>query len=572
MSSIRLHQKFYSTVERTAKMRRALVESLASSSAHGISRAVSVRSRQLKVIWLLLFLAFTALFCKDALELVGKLINASIVTTSEVDSVPFEFPDLFACPRHPISGSIPYALSESEAATANEEIFRLELLYERLKDEKGEPKYLILETRSRIILNSLPTELLNKIILSRSQSIIMKSNNSGVDNETALFSEMKVLCFKIPAKNMGRSGLPPELIKLDTLELELFTDPYDSHFNYTGSPIREIMDLRNTSRRAPVSHWDLEKGLRDPVSDSGFSLLLVPRGTYPSVLIEPSVSLAPGHSYDISLSMEQVTYSEELQRKSCTIKEPKLQFVDLLNGGMLEYEYSYAGCLIDRLSRKKEKDSGGYVWPSYQVPWDLRDSLRWETLPDILVEMGRSPAEFFGNPNELPNCQQPCQRLRYKASISATNWPTFNRNYSHGFWNVSAGKQPALAQLANMAKQLALDNHSSHLEATFRSRVANSMLRIKISADSPMSTRLVIAKSYSTTAFLADVGGVLGLYIGCSLLTVCEVIELIYHLVASIVGSRPGPKQQEEIKEADAADVYTLEEKNDIPNTVTENC
>ena len=44
--------------------------------------------------------------------------------------------------------------------------------------------------------------------------------------------------------------------------------------------------------------------------------------------------------------------------------------------------------------------------------------------------------------------------------------------------------------------------------------------------------------NYFCNCFLADIGGNMGLFLGCSLLTLCEFLDLLIRVMASCLGKR----------------------------------
>ena len=98
-----------------------------------------------------------------------------------------------------------------------------------------------------------------------------------------------------------------------------------------------------------------------------------------------------------------------------------------------------------------------------------------------------------------------------------------------------------------------------HTEQLFRNYVRESMIEVDISVQSPVSPRIIVAYSYSWLSFLSDLGGILGLYIGCSMMTLFELLELAYQLVKEALLVRRSSSRSAADADAPDAPQKTLE-------------
>uniref|UniRef100_A0A1I8IT78 PKD_channel domain-containing protein n=1 Tax=Macrostomum lignano TaxID=282301 RepID=A0A1I8IT78_9PLAT len=540
----------------TMSTRSIVAAAIAESSAHGIGRAVGARSIALKIMWTVLFLVFLVLCCRSSWSLIEKLINITIDQTYEAEKVPFEFPDLYLCPSLIYSGSIPYTLQENEAKIVNDEVERLNRLYDRLYCENDSklctgPH----ETLPRVskIQMSMPVHILQKYLLqSRLQAFlippaVMHSSLSQSKFQTGITTFLhpnNEVCFKV--------NLPEE--EYDNLNYRRsnvlawpFVDPHNSDFNYGGAAINPITNPFN-NESVPFEDWQTTDGYYG-LSSLGYNLQVVPRGAYPSPLHETKVSLAAGRQYEISLEMEDKEFSSELHGTYCNPSQAKPEFQDQLTGAQKEYKNSRGACFFIHMSTLLENRFKVLV-SQYPKPWKWKDVPMIENMTEIAMSnissaktsIEEKMKDFIDKHTQqvIDHCtkHQPCEYKKYTVQTTSMKWPRSSKGLARfilkffGSYIASFKKCcPGTARLIELAKNFSSGNHSAHTESFFRHYVSQSMIQVMLSVKSPMSPKITMAYSYSWVAFLADMGGTLGLYIGCSLLTLCELLELAYHLV-----------------------------------------
>ncbi|PAA78209.1 hypothetical protein BOX15_Mlig032051g2, partial [Macrostomum lignano] len=532
----------------TAALSGTVLTILAGSTAHGISRAAASHSTPMRAMWLLLFLVFLGLFFNNASTLVRRLSENKISKSYELDKVPFVFPDLYFCPINPYSGSFPFVLSTEEARQVNQEIRRLGKLYDDVFGNSSGEMHMSLKSRASFIQNSLPVDLITKYLTHRKSQSILRCNISSLHETFSVAVEEfshpeNLICFKLVLTEEQRHQMETKMYKL---EVQLSADPYFKDFSYSGHHIKPMVDP-DSGEEILYQDWHPTVGI-EKLKSSGFTMLIVQNGTYPSFDHETSFLLAPGKSYTVSLEMEENFFSHDLHGTNCSVNNPNVTFKDYLTDEKVNFTYSYAACYYHEMTKQllKELDC---VFSHYPIIWSMRHAKRCfnmsESSKRSIQALKNKPIDWKqieADVKRICRLSQPCQHPEYSASFSFATWPSVGSSAVSYFarmplLNDSEHLAPAIAELIKIAKQLDSGEHPAHLEGVFRSYIAESMVSVTIAPSSTVSPQVVISRSYSFTAFLADTGGLLGLYIGCSLLTVCEIFELFYSLVEKLRSS-----------------------------------
>eukprot|EP00057_Strongylocentrotus_purpuratus_P027316 XP_011681790.1 PREDICTED: amiloride-sensitive sodium channel subunit alpha-like [Strongylocentrotus purpuratus] len=123
----------------------------------------------------------------------------------------------------------------------------------------------------------------------------------------------------------------------------------------------------------------------------------------------------------------------------------------------------------------------------------------------------RQATEQFYNECQLPwNCPIACEETLFVTSVTSSLWPS-KRYESH-----------LKTRLTNEKAKRALDN----VEHT-----RNNLARVRIYFEELNYEQMIQNPKYTIESLLGGIGGLLGLYIGFSVITVCEVGVLVVDLV-----------------------------------------
>lgn len=111
-------------------------------------------------------------------------------------------------------------------------------------------------------------------------------------------------------------------------------------------------------------------------------------------------------------------------------------------------------------------------------------------------------------------CPNQCSESTFKTTVSSNMWPSDKHK-------VDLYKN--LKELNNSAKKIIDDSDNT--------KVTRNFLKVTVFYKEFNFESIIESEKYSFIQFISDIGGVLGLYLGCSLLTVLEFIELILDLM-----------------------------------------
>lgn len=124
----------------------------------------------------------------------------------------------------------------------------------------------------------------------------------------------------------------------------------------------------------------------------------------------------------------------------------------------------------------------------------------------------------------ITDCMPPCKSSRYIKSTSFNSWPI--RSAAPTLWELV---QKARNKTVNSGQQTSIDKkfHEPFSWNLSLKLIQETLLKLEIFAQSPKGDLIEEKMTYSIAKLFSDFGGNLGLWIGVSVLTVAEVLELI---------------------------------------------
>lgn len=134
--------------------------------------------------------------------------------------------------------------------------------------------------------------------------------------------------------------------------------------------------------------------------------------------------------------------------------------------------------------------------------------------------------------------QSLCKRTKYKAESFSAQWPVSTLIKLCGEWYV----EPRLTELAKMnirARSL-IESGKSYEKlgkdpALQTLLIRENYLSIVINIASPTVQKSVEILAYPIPNLFSDIGGILGLYLGASVLSVCELLEACYVFYKKVI-------------------------------------
>ncbi|KAJ7374031.1 amiloride-sensitive sodium channel [Desmophyllum pertusum] len=124
------------------------------------------------------------------------------------------------------------------------------------------------------------------------------------------------------------------------------------------------------------------------------------------------------------------------------------------------------------------------------------------------------------------DCPVQCEKIKYDLQLSSAYFP------SPHFWDT-------VYQLLNES-----DKTDNLTKSDTQEIIRKRLLKVNIFYDS-LSTEVTLEKpAYDLSDFASDLGGSMGLFMGCSILTLCEFLDLLIMALVSYYSSRKRGSQK----------------------------
>ncbi|CAH3149507.1 unnamed protein product [Pocillopora meandrina] len=173
--------------------------------------------------------------------------------------------------------------------------------------------------------------------------------------------------------------------------------------------------------------------------------------------------------------------------------------------------YSRQACLNSCLANKQLSECGcaEAQFPTDSNICDIKNSTTARCLRTLLQRL------LEGKLSCKENCPTPCREVEFRTSQSMGEWP------SMGYEGILMGR------LREKQWFITEDKYGFYLSENF--------LQARIFFEQLNFERVVESVSYKEVNLVADIGGQLGLWIGISVLTCCEFLELILLIIRSLI-------------------------------------
>uniref|UniRef100_A0A1I8GD92 Acid phosphatase n=1 Tax=Macrostomum lignano TaxID=282301 RepID=A0A1I8GD92_9PLAT len=519
-----------------------IVDAMTSTTAHGLPRIVSGKPLTVRLAWLSVLLLMTGLFFKGFYDFVVKLQTRQVTSSVDGNSLNFQFPDVYACYENPISGSYSATLDEASAAAINAQLNDSQVVMRRELSMLGyvgnafmgaEMLFSLAHPQSisyRILIDALAHRNEQNIITSD----VAYNTDYGMPEYAPLeaqifYHPMYLRCLKWTLNSTWQQKIV-QTGSSSGIVVTLVTDSAFQGLASSGHSIQKMVYARRTP--IPVSDWSLNVAdYNGPDRQAGVKVFLTPPGEYPSDFVS-SFSLGPGKSHTVEIDMTQQVY--KAGQFDCLSDPPDVQFVNPYDETPYKHSYSYSYCFYYEFHRQMQQlvnlssDAG-------PLPWPLRGkkfALNLTGDPNFLV--------FFSDPSLEPltsqidvksketcKAKRLCSTLQYSATISSSDWPTQSSMMPF----VSSSIKPVWmkAKSKNLSVP-ALDLVVNGNESIVSSYIRSNMLKVHFKPHRVLCDRMNFSIDYGLQDFISDVGGIMGIYLGMSLLTLCELFELIFDI------------------------------------------
>ena len=232
----------------------------------------------------------------------------------------------------------------------------------------------------------------------------------------------------------------------------------------------------------PQDWTELESSNSSRFADNRKSIIIYVHDPQTALSYDPSsIAVTPGQSMDVILQHQIITrktspYPSKCHTSKTTLYKP-----------VVPVRYTTSNCFQNCLQIKKQKDCG--------ITANKNKTLSQEICEDNFMT---------GYPIEKCNCPQPCYEILYPRQITTSIWP---QNFQ------VKQLQEELSMFLNVSKDLVT-------EGFIKTRLSKVSIYYKeLTTQSISEVELV-----KVDDLLSDIGGLMGLFIGSSMLTLVEVL------------------------------------------------
>ena len=139
-------------------------------------------------------------------------------------------------------------------------------------------------------------------------------------------------------------------------------------------------------------------------------------------------------------------------------------------------------------------------------------------------------------------CYPPCNEITYDVTYSLSKWPAESFDGEEAYIDIFETEgYPARFLGPEDAEKFQL--YATYFDANNRRRAMRDFARLNVYIADSNVLKTEESEDYVQSQLLSDIGGQLGLWVGISVITLAEVLELVIDLV-KFVSSRHGPYSQ----------------------------
>ncbi len=553
-----------------------IVKTYASNStAHGLPKIASAGSYKSRIFWLLVCIAAMVSFCYQSTILLQRYFSYPKTVKLEVSNQPVPFPAVSICNLRPLDiyDFVDVLYNENQTFRWNVGDFSY-----TGRPDSPKPvfeKYLILFANRYVAYNAYVSvavrrgeskewqfqskrELFSRLTLSANFKIgageeggvskdqfIAKCEYAGVHCTHANFTQ-----FVDPAY---LNCYTFDMIRQQGISQTIYEGPDHGLVLLLYVPTMTIMGLNGMALNEVAFYQELSFG------GEGARLVIHEQNTIPYPMTE-GLDLPRGMSSTVGIKLQQ---SERLNppHGNCTNQ-------NTLVGTFVDYTYTMASCKKACLQNLVIDNCGcadislpitsninstfcatfDYIPKQCQTNKDIDTNFdfchnifdHWFKRVKCMKNI-RSNISMNLSAWETCNCYPRCQDVSYSSSISLSDWPIFEQSqkivedilFQEDF-SARFSPQKAMKYFGNITY---LKEYGTFQDYQTMIKEKN-FLRINIYISDTSVVRIDEMAGYTTTQLVSDIGGQLGLWIGVSVITLVEVLELITKICRYIMDKK----------------------------------
>ncbi|CAH1790893.1 unnamed protein product, partial [Owenia fusiformis] len=509
--NISLVRLFFPEFSMTYNMKKVVEEFADHTTAHGWGN-ISQRSSTLgKTVWIIFTLGCTCLAIASIIGTISKYFEYETKDIVELRDEPLEFPSVTVCPLNPI-------------AHTHQLMYRQNIYYE-IVDYHNLTNNILPTERKTPQHNTLYKDYINQLVsyqgyYENAMQILVYSHNK--DDFITSCTYMENMC--------NRSDITTSL--------------HHEHYNcFTYSTSRSLPDFAKTtvgpnSGLSMILYLDVSKlsmTLYDPnyptSGSNGARVVIHERGSLPDPEKDGS-DIEPGHSVNAALSVNR----RELMKKpwgNC------VDYSALDAGGFV---HTMNSC-IKRCQQKRVYEECGCVKASLPLEPDLEnaqfcgklDVKEWlKNEPNITIlneDLNRLECQKSAW-RPCKTCAKNCTYHTYDVSLSQSEWPTDGAVKSfYERWIMQQPNYENSTLYHRFHREMKDLKDIYSVTETTKSAIKNNFVRLNVYFKESETKVTTKAQAFDLANLIAETGGFLGFYVGISVISIAEVMILLYNLL-----------------------------------------
>lgn len=331
-----------------------------------------------------------------------------------------------------------------------------------------------------------------------------------------------------------------------TIQASLFIDGADP---LVGEPeIHEVSNIPLESMSFSDSTNIMKTG--------GIYVYASERGTYPSIDDSASAIIAGTGSKTVIRVLQSSYKALSISNHPCLATHPAMTFVNFLNPDEpISYPYSKWTCLSkDHSNLVISRCNCSYhvfalpfeLKGRYSACYDLNDLWDGRATAQEMIQRHRcvSEALLLVDDTKQSECRTKkalCSYTKYSVESFSTPWPitTFFEAIIKLFFDprIAELEQAGLSPAGLKAFKRSFTTKSSN-KALQVLVAREGLLSVIIEREKPTITFKEEIMAYPPSQLLSDCAGIFGVYLGVSVLSLCELLELLYNIIRSFVATK----------------------------------
>lgn len=490
---------------------KAIVSDFATStSGHGYVRIAESKSKIKRAFWIIFLLICNTGLIFSSYMVIEEFLKQTITTNFETAEINFNYPVITICPK------LPYSLLKIQKAlntSSSEDIFShyvANLL-------QNQPDKIFMMFGSRIIAASSPN--ISKFLVNMSDTFVICLITSSqycvpFIKTVSFFAHQQCFSLIWNSTEMQKAG------SLGSVYFVLFSE-------------NSLSPLINKEVAAMAQHLN-------PYYSIGFDVFIHARNVLPFENEGSAVKISPGKSYELWLTRHKSVSTNQLFHETRCVQES--DYLTITSSMCKKYKFTLKGSQT-LCNWKKMQD---FIRQTCNCTWN--DPCESRTTPpeaSCLFEADLSTVTCVRNASSQfvlqKKCKTTCEKESFQIdtkeseissaaynSIIYTGVNTFLKNAKGG---------GLLEYFSYFVKNVNVTNDHLRRKKMIETLSPHfTLLSVYFSKGDTVTQKENIAASIYTT--ICNIGGNMGVWVGCSFITIAEFIGVLYQLIAHLIGRK----------------------------------